>query len=139
MVEKRLYELVNPSDAITFRATIIEAAIIADRMLDAMYFVKDADTGEQPRVADLKADYDAIWADADKIASYSAAYASFLVGTRSERELFEDAISRMTDDEAASYRKKYHDRRCTSFNDICEACWEVAGKIALCKPEASHG
>jgi hypothetical protein len=135
MSEKRLYTLVNPSDAITFRATLVEAAIIADRMLDAPYFVKDAETGETPKVDDLPAEYDAIWFDAEKIASYSAAYASFLVGTRSERELFEEAVCRMTPDEATAYRDKYHDRRRTSMNDICKSCWDAARKIAIYPPE----
>lgn len=137
MSEKRLYEVINPSDAITFRASVVEAACIADRLRPAWYFVKDVETGEEPKVDNLQADYDAIWKDAEKLASYADAYRSFLVGTRSERELFEEAVSRMTPEEALAYRDKYHDRRRTSMNDICRQVWTQADKIADYEPEAA--
>lgn len=136
MSEKRLYELINPSDAITFRATAIEAACIANRMGGA-YFVKDKLTGEAPIVPDLAAEYEAIWRDAGKIASYADAYRSFLVGTAFERELFEAAVARMDPAEAAEFKGSYHDKRCTSMNDICQQAWDGAEKIAAYAPETT--
>lgn len=133
----RLYELVNPSDRITFRATIEEAACIAERMRPAWYFVKDALTGDDPVVDDLQAVYDAIWKDAAKLASYAAAYDSFLVGSDSERELFEKATSLMSIDERRAYRTQYDDRRRSSFNDICGQCWATAVEIAAYEPEVA--
>lgn len=137
MTEKRLYEVVNPSDAITFRATIIEAACIADRLRPAWYFVKDAETGQEPKVDDLEADYEAIWKDADKLASYAEAYRSFMVGSRVERELVEEAVARMSADEAKAYRSKWHQKRRTSMNDICRMVWETADEIATYEPEVA--
>ncbi|MCS0501574.1 hypothetical protein [Ancylobacter mangrovi] len=138
MSERRLYELINPSDAITFRATVEEAAFIAARMLQGPYFVKDAETGEEPKIDDLGSRYDALWSDAERLASYALAYRSFLVGNPSDRRLFEAAIERMPPDAADEYRREWHAARCTSFNDICAACWETAEKIAAYRPEAAH-
>ncbi|MCW0014863.1 hypothetical protein [Rhizobium sp. BT-226] len=137
MTEKRLYEVVNPSDAITFRATVVEAACIADRLRPAWYFVKDVQTGEEPKIDNLEEVYEAIWKSADKLASYAEAYRSFMVGSRSERELLEEAVSRMTEDEAKAYRAQWHDKRRTSMNDICRQVWETAEKIASYEAEAA--
>lgn len=142
MAEKRLYEVVNPSDAITFRASIIEAACIADRLSAGWMFVKDIETGEAPNVDNLEAEYDAIWKDAGRLASYAEAYSSFMVGSRTERELVEDATALMTDEQAKAYRATWHAKRRTSMSDLCSQCWETAEKIAAYKPEvedADHG
>lgn len=130
---KRLYDLINPSDAITFRATPEEAAVLAEIMRASMLYVRDAETGDDPKVEDVAATREAIWADPERQASYADAFRSFLIGTKSERELFEEATSRMTASEAADYRDKYHDRRRTSMNDICAALWERAEQIATYK------
>jgi hypothetical protein len=134
---KHLFELINPSDRITFRATLIEAACIADEVAPNLYFVKDSEGGDPRRaVDDLQAQYDAIWRDAGKIASYAAALDSFLVGSPGERELFEEAVRRMTPEEAAAYRASYHDKRCTSLNDICQWFWEAGVRVAAATPDA---
>ncbi len=137
-IARKLYELINPSDAITFWATPIEAAIIADKMLDAPYFVKDADTGEAPKVSDLEARYNEIWCDAKKISSYAEAYRSFVIGKPSERCLYDEAIKRMTADDAKKFRTEHHASRRSSINDICKSCWEAGDRIALCHPEPSR-
>lgn len=135
MSEKRLYEVINPSDKITFRATVVEAACIADRLRPSWYFVKDIETGVEPEIENLQAEYDAIWKDAGKLLSYADAYRSFMVGSVEERELLEDAVSRMTDEEATAYRLKCHNKRRTSMNDICRNVWEAAAEIAAYQPE----
>lgn len=135
--EKRLYEVVNPSDAITFRATVVEAACIADRLMAALLFVKDVETGEAPEVANLVDHYDAIWTSAESIKSYANAYRSFMVGTAAERLLVEDAVSHMDVEEADAYRAKWHKKRRTSMNDICRQVWASAEKIAAYEPEVA--
>lgn len=137
MSEKRLYEVINPSDKITFRATVVEASCIADRLRSAWYFVKDVETGVGPEIENLQAEYDAIWKDAGKLSSYADAYRSFMVGSLSERKLLEEAVSYMTAEEAASYRLTWHDKRRTSMNDICRQVWETAEKIAAYQPESA--
>ncbi len=93
-------------------------------------FVKDTETGETPAVDDVAAVREAIWADPARKASYAEAFRSFLIGTASERELYEEAVKRMTPDEATAYRASYHDRRRTSMSDICSTLWERADEIA---------
>jgi hypothetical protein len=136
-MEKRLYELINPSDNITFRATVGEAACIADRMRSGMYFVRDVETGTAPEIEDMQAYYDAIWTDAARLASYADAYDSFLVGSLSERQLFEDATARMSPAEREIYRTEYHDRRRTSMNDICRQVWACVLPIRSYEPETA--
>ncbi len=135
---RRLYTLVNPSDSITFRATPLEACFIADRMLAGPYFVNDAETEEAPEAPDdLKASYEALWSDAERIKSYAEAYASFLVASPGDRALYEEIIASLPDDQRRARRDKWHDERCTSMNDICRQCWETANKLAAYKPEVA--
>lgn len=131
----RLYQLVNPSDMITFRATVAEAACIDARMRAGLYFVNDMETGAAPDVEDLQAEYDAIWKSAEKIASYAAAYRSFLIGSREEREEFERKTASMSTEDAVAFRESYHKRRRTSMNDICRQVWDNADRIAAYPPE----
>lgn len=139
MTDRRIYELVNPSDAITFRATPIEAAFIADRMRAGPYFVKDAETGESPsQPENIQCFYDALWCDAAQIQSYAEAYASFLVGSPRDRRLFDEIVAGMSAEQRKARRDKWHDERCTSLNDICRQCWEAAERIAATAPETSE-
>jgi len=132
----RLYELINPSDQITFRASPLHAAIIADLMSSSLYFVKDVETGKAPADPDdIQSAYNAIWQDADALKAYSDAYASFLVGSARDRALFEEIVAGMTPEERKARRDQWHDERCSSMNDICRQCWEAAAKIAAYKPE----
>lgn len=137
MTDRRLYELINPSDTITFFATPTEAAFIANRMAAGFYFVRDCESDERPAEIDdaLRASYDALWSDPERLASYSRAYASFLVCTARERPLFEDAITRMSEADADAYRKVWQETHRTSMNDIVAQCWATAKKIAAYQPE----
>lgn len=138
MVDRKLYELVNPSDYITFKATPLIAAIIGTRIVG--YFVKDIETGAAPdRPDDLMDQYEALWRDGAAKASYADAWASFLIGSPEKRRLFEEAISRMPEGEVEAFKADYHDRNRTSINDICRRCWEVADKVREMPVEAAHG
>lgn len=135
MGERRLYEVINPSDRITFRAMLEEAACIADIFDASMLFVKDIETGEKPQVEDIKAAHDLIYSTRAGLDSYADAFASFMVGTRSERELIEKAIERMSAEEAKAYRAEWHDKLRSSLNDICARCWPVADRLRAHTPE----
>ena len=137
-MDKKLWELINPSDKITFRATDVEAAIIEVRMREGPYFVKEYGTDNKPpelSEIDLRKAYDAIWKDRASISSHAAAFDSFLVGDKADREAFEKNVSFMSGQQVNNYRASYHGRKCTSLNDICQACWTVALKIAAFEPE----
>lgn len=144
MAERRLYDLINPSDQITFRATPKEAGVIAAIMGASLYFVRDIETGEDPSTEGALLDRRAIWSNADAIASYAKAWDSFLVGSPRDRSLFDEAVAKMTAEDAAAYRAKWHHEKRSSINDICQACWDAAARIAEEKPtpvveEGDHG
>lgn len=133
--ERRLYELINPSDPITFRATLTEAAIICAIMKASMYFVRDVETGEEPTIADVKSARDAIFRSREKLDSYADAFASFMVGNVGDRELVEAATAQMSTADAESYRAIWHDRNRSSLNDICRAFFERSEALRRYVPE----
>jgi hypothetical protein len=135
--KKPLWRVINPSDEITFRASEEEAAFIADRLAPSLMFVESTETGKPPSIPDLLASYEALWKDADRIASYAEAYRSFTVGTVSERDLLERAMAVLPAEEAKALRLEWHDKRRTSLNDICRVVWDKAEKIAAYAPETA--
>lgn len=135
----RIYELINPSDQITFRATPLEAAFIADRMLSALYFVRDVEADKQVEAPEgMAAAYGAMWKAADQIASYARAFDSFLIGSPHNRDLFEEITAGMTAAERQARRAKWHEERRSSMNDICRKCWEAGERIAATKPDPAE-
>ncbi|CDN52503.1 Hypothetical protein RG1141_CH01380 [Neorhizobium galegae bv. officinalis bv. officinalis str. HAMBI 1141] len=138
MVEAtRLYRLINPSDCITFRATLDEAACMAAVFRNSMLFVHDEETDEAPSIENAAAIRDAIFASADRIAGYADAWDSLLVADRHERFLFEKAVEGMSAEQRQQFRAEYHDRRRTSLNDICSRAWQIAIDLRACEPEAA--
>lgn len=135
MSEKQLWSLINPSDTITFRATLTEAAFIAARMAPNFLFVEHAHTGAKPEIENLKDAYDALWRDAGQIASYAEAFSSFLVGRPDLREEFERRIADLPIEEQRAERAAHNDRHRTSMNDICAACWATGERIAATAPD----
>ena len=135
MTEKRLYEVINPSDPITFRARPEMAALVSARLGESLLFVKDIETGEDPKIDNLQEFYESIWKDADLIAEYAEAYRSFLIGRPSDRKIFEEAVKRMTPEDAAEFTLTYHDQQRSSLNDICRSVWQTAERIAATEPE----
>ena len=127
--DRRLYDLVNPSDAITFRATPVEAAVLAVIFSASMLFVKDAETGATPEIEDPGAARDAIWANRAALDSYADAFDSFLVGSRTERALIEEILAPLSGHDRAKRRAAWHDERRTSMNDICANTWAIAERL----------
>lgn len=133
MIELRLYELINPSDKITFRASIADAAVIADVLAPAMMFVEDIETGLTPKIEDVPTERDTIFKNPERRAAYADAFGSFMIGTPTDRKLFVSAVKNMTAEQADSYRMEWHDARRTSMSDHCQAMWDIAKGIR------SHG
>lgn len=131
-MEKKLWELINPSDPITFLATEHEAALIADRALAALYFVKNAETDAEPEVEDLRAWYDKLWFSKEQILSLADAYESFLVGDRAE---FERRIAGAGPEKRAVLHAEWHNEKCSSMNDICAKFWEAGRNIRATEPD----
>lgn len=128
----QVWELINPSDAITFRATPEIAALIASAMLSALYFVRSV-TGEDPPALPERSETEL--AEASFRAAYADAWASFAVVRPSRRAAY-DAEMAAIDDAAArrTFRADWHARARTSTNDICAECWEFAERIRARQP-----
>jgi hypothetical protein len=130
MTALRLYELINPSDKITFRATPTDAAVIAEIVAMSMLFVKDIETGDTPTIPDVWSERAVIWASAERIAAYADAFDSFLIGSPRKRAMFERAAPEGEERKAFELRRAdYHTRACTSLNDICTRFWRIAAEI----------
>lgn len=139
-----LYEIVNPSDAVTFRApddAVAQAAVLlvgngayglravsddgGKRSVQSLLLFLSKDQVEQLFVewfgsGSLKAFLDSRWAEV------AAALASAQnLGPR-ERLNYESAISKMTPEAADIYRREVEDHCRTSRNEIVKYAWSVA-------------
>jgi hypothetical protein len=130
-MEKRLYEIINPSDPITVMATPAEARVFAYTLGLSLYFLNDAEGNipESYTADEWNAARDAIYADPVLKASFANVYRSALIGSPSNRKMFEEAIKRMTPADAVGYRAMWHDHHRSSMNDICARLWEAADAI----------
>lgn len=132
MGEKKIYEIINPSDQITVRATPEEASVLGVILGASFYFLKDAETNEDaPKVSDdeWKELREAIYADAERRKSYADVFRSALIGSMTDRLLFEDAVAKMTPADAKAYLDKWQDMRRSSMNDICKRLRDAADGI----------
>lgn len=129
-----LYKIINMSDPYTIEANSLDVAVIACVLLGAgQYAFEPLEDGgtKIPMFAfggvdewckeqfgkSLQELNDAVMQD--KIAELGDCFDSCLIGNRSERELFFDAIKPLTDPkERHDYWYKYHDKRRSSMNDI---------------------
>lgn len=137
-VARRVYELVNPSDAISFVATPFEASCIAHRMKASHYLVTDAETGQHVDPAEdpeFSRKYDDLWKSAEAIQSYSKAWASFMCFPAKGRDVLEKALAWGSAAEAEEIRRTLSERNRSSMNDICKVCRDAAVKIAATRPD----
>lgn len=139
---RKVYELVNPSDAICFIATPFEARCIAARLKAHPGLVIDPETKDHISPdddPDFTPKYEAIWKSAEAIQSYARAWGSFMCFPARNRVLLEQALSRTPDDEADLLRRRISENNRTSLNDICRICRDAAVNIAATLPEGHSG
>lgn len=123
---KRVWEIINPHDKITFVANEAEAALMAERLLPGLYFVQSVETRKPPVCEDLCGWYTQLFFSAEKIASLAEAYCSALIGNRKEFDLL---ATGMSPEQKAAFAAKWHDEKRTSMVDLCAKLWEVGEKI----------
>lgn len=138
-----LYEIVNPSDTVTFRAPDDEVARAAVLVLgNGAYGLHDVTDGQNRNVSclllfaskdvteqllvewfgpgSLSAFLDARWAE------IAAALASAQNLGAKERTVYESAIAKMTPEAAEIYRHEVEDHYRTSLNEIVKRAWHIA-------------
>lgn len=130
-----ILEIVNPSDAVTIVADDIAAAGMGIMLISGWYGLTDED-GEQvlPITALGGQEYwlkeHGITNIEDYIKSHAEAIAtileSFLYGRAADRKLFDSAISRMSPENAETFRAEWNDQRRSSMTNIGKACISTA-------------
>jgi hypothetical protein len=142
MADAPLYELVNPSDAYTFRADKHEVAALVSLLLgNGMTPAKPVEEGKGLDVPMLlgpgatawftktfgRSLEDALVAEAEAVA---AALDSLWIGRPAERLELEKALALMPDPKARrKYLEERHERQRTSMNNIGKAAWHYAERI----------
>lgn len=135
------WELINPSDKITFKADSHELACLAVGLLGGKYGATELDKeGEgEPRTVPLwlfggADEYFQKHFGRDVAGSFTACdkralaevYDSFLIGSMSERWAFEKAMSVILDEDKAAFKEQWQDRERSSMNDICAYAYNLA-------------
>lgn len=139
-----IFDVINPCDPYTMEAPDIEVAAVAivvvgegqyalhqldgDKMVYVPLFIKDGDH-EAWFQLNLKDNFTAIM---DRVVKQRTqelidCLDSFTYGDIGERALFKKEAATYTDRDAfLAFRKKYHDTRRGSQNDIAGRAWEMA-------------
>ena len=126
MSELRVWEIINPSDKVTVRATIEDAAVFGAMLQRSWLFLKPADGGEPYPDIDADKEREVILSDPERLTRYITVFRSAIVGNRED---YEAAIAHMTPDAAAAFTKDWQDRKRSSMNDICGTLHEVANRM----------
>ena len=145
-MEKRTYEISNPSDAYTMQASDLKVAQMATLLLgQGAYGLQDADGNTAFPIYGNTAlpiflfgggkefplrEFGVVgpWIDANRDALVDA-LESVQIGGISERRELDDALSCMATENRAEYLKRRHDRLRTSQNNIGQAAWDLAARL----------
>lgn len=117
-----VFELINPSDHITFVATRSDAEVMATIFNESWMFVHLVGGDQLPILEsdEFELRHGAIYNSPDNLERYAAAYASAMCATKGERETIDDAISKMPNpDDQKSFLENWQNRKRTSMNNIC--------------------
>ena len=137
-MEKRTYEISNPSDAYTMQASDLKVAQMAALLLgQGAYGLQDADGNTALPIFLLGGGKEFVlrefgvvgpWIDANRDALADALESVQIGGIRERREL-DDALSCMATENRAEYLKRRHERLRTSQNNIGQAAWDLAARL----------
>lgn len=139
-----LWELVNPSDPYTLRCDDFEVAAVVSVLLGEGKTPLHEVGGDARKVPFFLFGGHDEWflgqfgaKAGDVIArcmtsSRSAiadALDSVVIGTPRDRELYEEALSAMSEADRAAYRKTWHDRKRSSLSDYGSFAWGLAERL----------
>lgn len=134
-----LYQLINPSDCVTFYAADQRVAIMAELLVTRgkgavqpaheggesvgfFFMLPDMEEAIQKAIGQgMSAFLD------DHAEEVIEALKSFSVASPAERDIYDDAVRAITDPEQlAAFKERHDDRQRTSINQICQAAWQMA-------------
>lgn len=143
MTSRILYDLINPSDAVTFYASSIEAAALATLLVgDGWYAAHALEHGSSDLDVPVLGQNMGSWlAERCEGASLEAllsehkaeiadALASFCTGSADDRRLYENALEAIDDPEKrAAFVADWDDKHRSSLNQITNQAHAVAEKL----------
>jgi hypothetical protein len=138
-----IYELVNPSDAVTFEVVpdmtdnvVLMAVVVA--ALSPLYAAQD-ESGKTVVPMFACEDFDKWMADhgVPGVKAYLDAHIlevatvmeSCLYGTIADRQIFDSAVAKMNEVQAVQFRNEWNDKKRSSLNDIGAACVRYAKQL----------
>jgi len=137
-----LFEVINPSDPYTCIADDIKIAQAAILVLgDGIYGLKCIDDGEDYSVCLLFADEktaEAILKDIfgnfekylkDNKVEIADCLESFWCGSVAERNIYDELMKVLPNDERINKKKELHNKRRSSLNNIGEVAWQLADQF----------
>lgn len=140
-----VYEIINPSDAVTVEAVSDDVAAAAALLIaQGGYGVRRCDNGETvlPILLCANAEQTKPWAELldrvlrDQPREVADCLASCLYGHADDRAAFTDLVAGKTEAEVASARAKWNDRKRSSMSNIGKACAQLAMRMRSRMAEA---
>ena len=136
------WELINPSDKITFKADTYELACLAVGLMGGAYAADLLEGDVEPRQVPMflfggtdehfkkhfGKDVSDTFEAADKLA-LADVLDSFLIGSMAERRAYEKALSVMPEADKAAFKEEWLDKERSSMNDICARAYGYANNL----------
>lgn len=147
-----LWELINPSDKITFKAETHELAAIAVGIMGGQYGAQELDTEAEPRNVPLflfggteeyfQKTFGKTIAESfetcDKV-TLAEVFESFLIGSMAERRAYEKALSVLPEEDKAAFKADWLDKERSSMNNICARAEHYARALREPAKEQADG
>ncbi len=138
-----LYEIINPSDAVTFYANDVGVARFVVTVLGSGQYDGEDEKGEILGTMLFLMSKDEVaaqfreWFGEGGMAGFVEAHRKEIIAALEstacmnvkERTAYDQAIKLMTAENAAIYRKKVNDKNRTSLNNICGRAFDYAKKL----------
>lgn len=127
-----VYEIINPSDAITVKASPDHAALLATILAESWMFLRPVDGGDMLRrmsAEAFKARRDRMDADTADLVAYAAVFHSATVGAPRERAAIDAKIEAFPAAERLMARRAHNQERATSMRNICGPLMDAGDRM----------
>ena len=134
----KVYEIINPSDMMTIEAEELKVAVISIlHVSNGAYGLENVDDEKDEFPIFLLGGWREWWKekykdDPDEYADKHEkeiidCLNSVMLGDANDRKLYKTGIDLMKDEESKeTFKKQWHETKCSSMNDIAGACWQTA-------------
>ncbi|ELB1513684.1 hypothetical protein QPP80_003774 [Vibrio alginolyticus] len=134
MLNMTLFELVNPSDPLTFYAPNLEVAAVVAYSLSSHYGAVSVDNPEERSSILLgwgdwfeERNIDGEWMKANHLV-LADAFDSLVIGKPEKRAQFDATLAALSDSQKEAFKKEHHDKNRSSLKDIVSFAHKYAEK-----------